>query len=148
MANLPTNLKDDIYSGKRMYQMTTVSTGVVTLDDVTTYTQQGSAISAQYLNDICKAVNRINSSVTFTLNANEWTKNGNTYTQTKKPTLPNGDAYSNDSTPLWYLNASATDELIEAFSYIGSCEETTNGFVFTCGTERPTVDVPIKVKGY
>ena len=63
IPNLPVNFKDDILNTevnqKRKYQQTFNSDGSVSLDDVTTYTQQGSEFGALQVNQTNKAINNI-----------------------------------------------------------------------------------------
>lgn len=61
MATLTANYKDDILAssmnGKRRYNVIENSDGTISLEDVTTYTQIGSEISASDFNKIASAVN-------------------------------------------------------------------------------------------
>lgn len=63
IPNLPVDFKDDILNTevnqKRKYQQTFNSDGSVSLDDVTTYTQQGSEFGALQVNQTNKAINNI-----------------------------------------------------------------------------------------
>lgn len=54
---MKTDWKDDIFEGKRRYNMITNSDGTVSFEDVTEYTQQGDALGANELNAIGAEVN-------------------------------------------------------------------------------------------
>ena len=57
--NLKTDYKNDIFSGKRKYHMTNNDDGTISLDDVTTYVQEGDILSADDVNATNKAVNEL-----------------------------------------------------------------------------------------
>lgn len=57
--SLKTDYKNDIFTGKRKYQITNNTDGTVSLDDVTTYVQEGDILSADDVNAINKAVNEL-----------------------------------------------------------------------------------------
>lgn len=62
IPNLPVNFKDDILAAsnpKRKYQQTSNSDGSVSLEDVTSYSQQGSDFGASQINQTNKAINNI-----------------------------------------------------------------------------------------
>lgn len=62
IPNLPVNFKDDILAAsnpKRKYQQTFNSDGSVSLEDVTSYSQQGSDFGASQINQTNKAINNI-----------------------------------------------------------------------------------------
>lgn len=56
--SLKTDYKNDMFSGKRKYQVTQNSDGTISLDDVTTYTQQGDVFSASDINATNIEVNK------------------------------------------------------------------------------------------
>lgn len=60
-ATLPTNFKDDVLAdsmgGKRRYRLVNNSDGTVSLEDVTTYTQEGSIFGQAQVNATNQAVN-------------------------------------------------------------------------------------------
>mgnify|MGYP000432559539 CR=1 FL=1 len=57
--SLKTDYKNDIFTGKRKYQITNNADGTVSLDDVTDYVQEGDILSADDVNAINKAVNEL-----------------------------------------------------------------------------------------
>ncbi len=57
--NLKENYKNDIYSGMRKYRTVQNEDGTISLQDVTTYTQDGDIFSADDINTTNKAVNSI-----------------------------------------------------------------------------------------
>ena len=57
--SLKTDYKNDIFTGKRKYQITNNTDGTVSLDDVTAYVQEGDILSADDVNAINKAVNEL-----------------------------------------------------------------------------------------
>lgn len=56
--SLKTDYKDDMFSGKRKYQVTNNDDGTISLDDVTTYHQQGDVFSSYDINTTNTAVNQ------------------------------------------------------------------------------------------
>lgn len=67
---LDTNFKDDILASsnaKRKYQMTYNDDGTVSFQDVTAYSQMGSAFGAKEVNEERAAINKINSDRIVTL---------------------------------------------------------------------------------
>ena len=57
--SLKIDYKNDIFAGKRKYQITNNADGTVSLDDVTDYVQEGDILSADDVNAINKAVNEL-----------------------------------------------------------------------------------------
>lgn len=55
--SLKTNYKNDKFSGKRKYKVTTLPTGEVNLDDTTEYAETGDIFNADDINATNKAVN-------------------------------------------------------------------------------------------
>lgn len=56
--SLRTNYKDDMFAGKRKYQVTNNADGTISLDDVTVYTQQGDVFSSGDINATNTEVNK------------------------------------------------------------------------------------------
>ena len=61
---LKTNYKDDVFTGNRKYKQTSNSDGSISLEDVTTYTQEGDIFAAKDINDTNTAVNANATSIT------------------------------------------------------------------------------------
>lgn len=55
---LKTNYKDDMFSGRRKYQLINNDDGTISLDDVTSYQQQGDIFSSYDINTTNTAVNQ------------------------------------------------------------------------------------------
>lgn len=60
---MKTDWKDDVFSGRRKYNIISNSDGTKSLEDVTTYTQTGDSFGAKELNEIGEEVNEIKKSV-------------------------------------------------------------------------------------
>lgn len=78
---LKTNYKDDIYEGNRKYKEITNSDGTISLEDKTTYTQEGDSFKAEDINATNLAINRLYAVHNATLTAGGWTTSA-PYTQT------------------------------------------------------------------
>lgn len=61
--SLKTNYKNDKFSGKRKYKMTTLPTGEVNLDDTTVYSEAGDIFNADDINTTNGAVNAAGSAI-------------------------------------------------------------------------------------
>jgi hypothetical protein len=59
-SSLKTTYKDDIFSGRRKYNMITNTDTTVSFEDVTNYSQQGDVFAAADVNAITTAINNIN----------------------------------------------------------------------------------------
>ena len=72
MADLKTNYVDDVLDAsvneKRKYNMIQNADGTVSVDDVTTYMQNGDSFGAKDVNDTNTAVNELNNNLTTTSN--------------------------------------------------------------------------------
>ena len=81
--SLPTNYLDDILDAevntRRRYNMITNQDGTVSFEDVTTYDQVGSDLSAQDINNITTEVNGLSTAVPQKVKKFSGTVSGNTY---------------------------------------------------------------------
>ena len=147
MDNLKVNYKDAVFSGSRKYQQTTNGDGTVSFSDVTTYTQQGDQFGANDINETNAAINSVIGTKTATFAANGWTGSSAPF----QNSVSVSGIVSTD-TPIVALNlanntTSANAILAhQAWSYINSVV-TGNGTVTAYANKKPTVDLPIVIKG-
>ena len=108
--------------------------------------QEGDAFNATNMNDLESRINdefvRLNTITNITIPANSWSAS-KPYTAT---VTVNG--MTADSNPLYALDPSVTNEAVaEAFGYIDTVSTGTNSITFTCLRDKPTVAIPIALKG-
>lgn len=86
MSTLPTNLVADILDTSenthRIYDILDESDNVIEenvhLSEKTVYTQRGSEVTAEHLNEIGRQLNAINTTHDFTITTTDWVTNDNT----------------------------------------------------------------------
>lgn len=105
---LKTNYKDDVFTGKRKYRITNNDDGTVSLDDVTTYTQQGDIFGAADINAINKAI--ISTTKTITIQPEEWQEG----IYTLKDPLVTSDTSNQDWMPKKDISKEELDILLAA----------------------------------
>lgn len=60
---LPTNYKDDVFSGQRKYRMINNADGTISLEDVTEYSQVGNTYGAAEINAQNEAINNFQTAI-------------------------------------------------------------------------------------
>jgi len=147
MDNLKVNYKDAVFSGSRKYQETTNGDGTVSFTDATTYTQQGDQFGADDINTTNAAINSVIGTKTATFVTSEWKGSSAPF----QNSISVSGIVSTD-TPIVALNlanntTSANAILAhQAWSYINSIV-TGNGTITAYANKKPTVDLPIIIKG-
>ncbi len=147
MDNLKTNYKDAVFSGNRKYQEITNSDGTVSFTDQTSYTQQGDQFGASDINETNSAINAVIGTKTVTFPANGWTGASAPF----QNTVTVSGIVSTDS-PIIALNlanntTTANATLAhQAWSYINAIV-TGNGNITAYANKKPTVNLPIIIKG-
>nr|DAG33849.1 MAG TPA: hypothetical protein [Bacteriophage sp.] len=143
---LKTTYKDDIYDGNRKYQQISNADGTISLVDQTNYTQEGDSFKAEDINATNAAINRLYDTKTATLTAGGWTSS-TPYTQTV--TVP---GMKESDRP----EISCTDDLTSKANKKARRKEwgkvdrivTANGQITAyCNFEKPTLDLPLEIKG-
>lgn len=147
MDNLKVNYKDAVFSGSRKYRETTNGDGTVSFADATTYTQQGDQFGADDINTTNAAINSVIGTKTATFVTSEWEGSSAPF----QNSISVSGIVSTD-TPIVALNlanntTSANAILThQAWSYINSIV-TGNGTITAYANKKPTVDLPIIIKG-
>lgn len=147
MDNLKVNYKDAVFSGSRKYRETTNGDGTVSFTDATTYTQQGDQFGADDINTTNAAINSVIGTKTATFVTSEWEGSSAPF----QNSISVSGIVSTD-TPIVALNlanntTSANAILAhQAWSYINSIV-TGNGTITAYANKKPTVDLPIIIKG-
>lgn len=155
MSNLPTNLVADILNTAlntyRRYNILdsngeTVE-GDIHLEEITSYTQRGSEVTAELINEICKRLN----DNTFSIATGDWVANTDTDTNELFPyvAVKTSTLFSNDSKPFWQMegaNGIPTETEYEAINSILSAWFDATG-VTLYATEQPQVALVLSVKG-
>ena len=147
MTNLKTNYQDAVFSGNRKYQETSNGDGTVSFTDVTSYTQEGDQFGADDINTTNAAINSVIGTKTATLTANGWTGSSAPF----QNTVSVSGIVSTD-TPIVALNlanntTSANAILAhQAWSFINAVV-TGNGTITAYANKKPTVNLPIIIKG-
>lgn len=141
---LPTNYVNDVYSGERLYDIQTDSgTGYQTIEDKTSYSVEGTAISASDFNNICNAINRLNTVADVTLSSGSWSGTSAPYTLT----VTGLTGMSESSNPSFAFTGTTAAQW-EAYTYISKCVPGTNQVTFYCYGDKPTTDIPLWIKGF
>lgn len=142
---LPTNYVDDVFTGDRLYDIQTVSgSSYSTIEDMTNYSVEGTAISAADFNNICAAINRLNTVATdITLSSGSWSGSSAPYSQT----VSNLTGMTSSSNPTFAFTGTTAAQF-ESYTYLSKCVPGTNQVTFYCYTDKPTADIPIWIKGF
>lgn len=174
--SLKTNYKNDMFAGKRKYQVTENDDGTISLDDVTVYQQQGDVYSADDINSTNKDVNKNTEktaaldakidqetaaldakisgnhsktlkSVNVTFPASGWSASA-PYTQAVNVS---GMKETDAPTPGIIYPSNVTESQkasIDKSSNMITQLETKNGYLLaTCKFKKPTVDIIIGLQG-
>ena len=174
--SLKTNYKNDMFSGKRKYQMTENSDGTISLDDVTNYEQIGDVFSADDINDTNAEVNSIRSDLSdlsqeteqsFTETNNQISDGLNAVKSVKTVSVPSS-GWSNSvpytqtvtvsgiestDTPIGDLylgdnpGASTVKNRKKAWSCVDRFTTGTNSVTLYCYEEKPTTTFTMQLKG-
>lgn len=144
---MKTDWKDDVFSGKRKYSVTSNSDGSQSFTDVTTYTQEGDTFGAKELNEIGAEVNRIQAMKTITLAASGWSSAA-PYTQVAAVA---GIKASDLPVPLLDVSGAASQSeeknMKKQFGWISYYDTADGSITFTARFRKPTVDLAVGLKG-
>lgn len=144
---LKENYSDDVFEGKRKYQITDNSDGTKSIDDVTSYTSEGDLFGANDINVTNKAINRSNSKKSITLTSSGWSSSA-PYTQTVSVS---GMTAEDLPIPLLDVssasNESAEKQLRKQFAWLSYYDTAAGQITFTAKYKKPTVNLTIDLKG-
>lgn len=144
--SLKTNYKDAVFSGKRLYRVTTV-TGGSNIEDITSYQTQGDRFGAADINATNKAVNALYTDKTISLSASGWTLTA-PYKQTVSvPGVTSTDAISIGKAAT-ASTAASTAKLWDKMSALITSGTANNGSVtIVCAYKKPTSTFSIRLRG-
>lgn len=144
---LKENYSDDVFEGKRKYQITDNPDGTKSIDDVTSYTSEGDLFGANDINATNKAINRSNSKKSITLTSSGWSSSA-PYTQTVSVS---GMTAEDLPIPLLDVSSasseSAEKQLRKQFSWLSYYDTSSGQITFTAKYKKPTVNLTIDLKG-
>lgn len=144
---LKENYSDDVFEGKRKYQITDNSDGTKSIDDVTSYTSEGDLFGANDINATNKAINRANSKKSITLTSSRWSSSA-PYTQTISVS---GMTAEDLPIPLLDVSSASNEseekQLRKQFSWLSYYDTASGQITFTAKYKKPTVDLRIDLKG-
>ena len=144
---LKENYSDDVFEGKRKYQITDNPDGTKSIDDVTSYTSEGDLFGANDINATNKAINRSNSKKSITLTSSRWSSSA-PYTQTVSVS---GMTAEDLPIPLLDVSSasseSAEKQLRKQFSWLSYYDTSSVQITFTAKYKKPTVNLTIDLKG-
>ena len=143
---LKTDYKDDLFEGERKYKMTTDTEGKVTLKDATTYTQKGTSFGELDMNNTNKAVNRLYGEKSVTLTEAGWTSTP-PYAQTIKV-----EGMLDTDRPFIECAADITSKaektrIRKEWDKVDRIVTEEGQFTAYCNFEKPSMDLPLKIKG-
>ena len=143
---LKTDYKDDLFEGERKYKMTTDTEGKVTLKDETTYTQKGTSFGALDMNNTNTAVNRLYGEKSVTLTGAGWTSTP-PYAQTIKV-----EGMLDTDRPFIECAADITSKaektrIRKEWDKVDRIVTGEGQFTAYCTFEKPSMDLPLKIKG-
>lgn len=144
---LKTDYTNDIFEGNRKYRLTQDAQGNTEIEDVTSYTQEGDIFGADDINATNAAVNRLDSATIILLGYSKWSDTA-PYTMTVQV-----EGVKATDTPIGSLclmsgvTAEQEKALKKAAGYISYFETGDGEITVTCISKRPTVDLPIQLKG-
>lgn len=78
---LKTDYRDDEFDGNRKYKISDIGEGLSSIEDKTTYLQEGDMFGAEDINATNRAVNLLNHTTEVTLTASGWTGSAAPYSQ-------------------------------------------------------------------
>ena len=163
--SLKTNYKNDMFSGKRKYQVTENADGTISFDDVTEYVQSGDVFSADDINETNAAVNSLDNNLQvfssetsqaiseiksvkiISVPYSEWS-NSAPYTQTVSVVgitasdTPVGDLYLGDNP-----NISTVSDRKKAWSCVDRFTTGDGTITLYCYEEKPTATFTMQLKG-
>ena len=155
MSNLPTNLVADILNTEtneyRRYNILDSNGDPIEedvhLEEITSYTQRGSEVTAELINEICKRLN----DNTFSIETTDWIANTDTETNERFPyvAVKASTLFSNDSEPIWRLdgvNGIPTQIEYDAICYILDANFDAN-CIKLYATNAVETDLVLVVKG-
>ena len=79
---LKTDYRDDEFDGNRKYKISDIGEGLSSIEDKTTYLQEGDMFGAEDINATNRAVNLLNHTTEVTLTVSGWTGSAAPYSQT------------------------------------------------------------------
>ncbi len=79
---LKTDYRDDEFDGNRKYKISDIGDGLSSIEDKTTYLQEGDMFGAEDINATNRAVNLLNHTTEVTLTASGWAGSAAPYSQT------------------------------------------------------------------
>lgn len=147
MNILKTDYLDAVFAGNRKYQQTTNGDGTVSFTDRTEYTQEGDRFGAEDINDTNSAINALFGRTTATLVTGSWLGSSAPYTNTVSVS-----GITSTDTPIIALNlasntAAATVKATQkCWSFVTKITSG-NGSITAYAYQKPTVDIPIVIKG-
>lgn len=147
MNNLKVNYLDAVFPGNRKYQEVSNGDGTVSFTDATEYTQQGDRFGANDINVTNGAINSVIAVKTATFQTNGWTGSAAPY----QNTVSVAGITSSDS-PIIALNlannTTSANAVIaqQAWSFINTIVSN-NGSLTAYANKKPTVNLPIIIKG-
>lgn len=155
MSNLPTNLVSDLLNTEvntyRRYNILDSNGEAIEedvhLEEITSYTQRGSEVTAELINEICKRLN----DNTFSIATSDWVANTDTSTNERFPyvAVKTSALFSADSRPIWQMegaNGIPTETEYDAINLILDANFDTNG-VTLYATDEVEVALTLVVKG-
>lgn len=152
--SLKIDFKDDIFSGKRRYQVTENDDGTISLDDVTEYVQEGDVFGAGDMNGSNAAINANTRDIgvlkairSARFLASGWSSSS-PYAQTVS--VPGISASDNPIVALYIPVNSTPSAAKAAKKAYGSVDggQTGNGtLTLYCFNKKPETDITVTIKG-
>lgn len=165
MSTLPTNLVSDILDTSenthRVYDILDESNNVIEenvhLSEKTVYTQRGSEVTAEHMNEIGRQLNTVNTVNDFPITTTDWvantnTRNNETYTVMQEITTHAFDNTSADATLDGFIISATSGEVMttaeeeDSNKICKDCVKSANGF-YVYATEVTTTELRLRVKG-
>lgn len=83
-----------------------------------------------------------NTITTLILNASDWVADGTTFVQSKTVQGMTANSY-----PIWTYNGDPTADQYKEFCFINTLITSANTVTFRCTKKKPTLNIPIIIKG-
>lgn len=143
---LKENYKDDVFTGKRKYNLINNDDGTISLDDVTEYSQEGDSFGAKDINDITNTINKSLSVTEITLTTTWSGDDTSGYSQTVSvPGITENDR-PDIYVKLTEGDKSGNDQKNEEFNKLSDSWTHTDSIVFYA-SEKTTIELTLIVKG-
>ena len=149
--NMKTDYVDAQFSGERKYNISDNADGTKSIEDATSYSVVGDKFGAKDINETNAAINRVARVLSAVLPASGWSGSA-PFKQTISVAGVTADdilllALDRDNSAYSGTSSGNRAKLQSEFGYIDSLDSGAGKVTFTCMDYRPSMNIPIKMRG-